>query len=284
MTSPGLLKRGSVAIMTGLLAIPLVAMTGAAIDLARVWLVKSRLQMSLDAAVLVVARDLATGGTSADGLNLFWANFGRTSTANRIGYMGTTATDPIVHNPAPGGVAGSVQLTSSAIVTPTLLGIIGIGPVTVNGASTAQSAAYGLELALVLDNTGSMAGVIDDVADHRVEPAPEHPLWRRRHAAASLGRRSCHSPQRSTSAPPTPAGWQTATLDQNNYSPSAWMGCVMARTAKTGAQDGDDFNDKTPAQAAFKPFLYASTYHDLSSYTNWHRQQQGHALLVPRRQ
>ena len=107
-------------------------MTGAAIDLARIWLVKSRLQVSLDAAVLVVARDLATGGTSADGLNLFWSNFGRTSAANRIGYMGATATDPVVHNPAPGGVAGSVQLTSSAIVTPTLLGIIGIGPVTVN--------------------------------------------------------------------------------------------------------------------------------------------------------
>ena len=114
MTTYRLLKRGSVAIMTGLLAIPLVAMTGAAIDLARIWLVKARLQMSLDAAVLAVARDLATGGTSADGFNLFWSNFGRISTANRIGYMGTAATDPVVHNPAPGGVTGSVQLTSSA--------------------------------------------------------------------------------------------------------------------------------------------------------------------------
>jgi Flp pilus assembly protein TadG len=103
MTRNELLKRGSVALMTGLLAIPLVAMTGAALDLARVWLVKSRLQMSLDAAVLVVARDLATGGTSADGLNLFWSNFGRTTTANRIGYMGSAATDPIVSNPLPAG-------------------------------------------------------------------------------------------------------------------------------------------------------------------------------------
>ena len=39
------------------------------------------------------------------------------------------------------------------------------------------------------------------------------------------------------------------------------MGCVMARTATTGAQSGDDFNDKTPSQAAFTPFLYPSTYH-----------------------
>ena len=188
MTSPGLLKRGSVTIMTGLLAIPLVAMTGASIDLARVWLVKSRLQMSLDAAVLVVARDLATGGTSADGLNLFWSNFGRISTANSIGYMGTTATDPIVHNPAPGGVAGSVQLTSSAIVTPTLLGIIGIGPVTVNGASTAQSAAYGLELALVLDVTGSMAGASMTSLKTASTQLLDTLYGGRRHATASLGR------------------------------------------------------------------------------------------------
>ena len=65
--------------MTALLAVPLVAMMGLAIDLSRVWLVKSRLQMSLDAAVLVAARDISTGGTSADGVNMFWTNFNRTS-------------------------------------------------------------------------------------------------------------------------------------------------------------------------------------------------------------
>ena len=80
MTSPGLLKRGSITIMTALLAIPLVAMTGASIDLARVWLVKSRLQMSLDAAVLVAAKIIATTpvGTTpntTDAVNLFWANY-----------------------------------------------------------------------------------------------------------------------------------------------------------------------------------------------------------------
>ena len=66
MIQHGLLRRGSVTIMAGLIAIPLIAMTGVAIDLARVWLVKSRLQMSLDAAVL--AKSLSTGGTSTDGL------------------------------------------------------------------------------------------------------------------------------------------------------------------------------------------------------------------------
>jgi Flp pilus assembly protein TadG len=92
--------------MTGLLAVPLIAMTGAAIDLSRAWLVKSRLQISLDAAVLVVARDLVNNGTSAAGLNLFWANFGRSSAG---GFLGATATTPVVIQAA----GGSVQLTSS---------------------------------------------------------------------------------------------------------------------------------------------------------------------------
>ena len=246
--------------MTGLLAIPLVAMTGAAIDLARVWLVKSRLQMSLDAAVLVVARDLATGGTSADGLNLFWSNFGRTSRPATDRVPGQHRDRPDRAQPRSRRVAGSVQLTSTAIVTPTLLGVMGIGPVTVNGASTAQSAAYGLELALVLDNTGSMAGVIDHVADQRVEPAPRHTVRRQRHPAASLGlgRAVRRDGQRRHNHAYRLAG-RSARSDA--VLPSTWMGCVMARTAKTGAQDGDDFNDKTPSQAAFKPFLYASTYH-----------------------
>ena len=68
MTTTDSSKRGSVALMTGLLAVPLVAMTGAAIDLSRAWLVKSRLYILLDAAVLVVARDLANNGTSTAGL------------------------------------------------------------------------------------------------------------------------------------------------------------------------------------------------------------------------
>src|SRR5262249_39792537 len=39
-------RRSSVAMMTGLLAVPLIAMMGLALDLTRIWLVKSRLQMS----------------------------------------------------------------------------------------------------------------------------------------------------------------------------------------------------------------------------------------------
>ncbi len=259
MIPSGFWRRGSVALMAGLLAVPLVAMIGLAIDLSRVWLVKSRLQMSLDNAVLVVAHDLATGGTSADGINLFWANYGRKAGVSLAGFLGATATVPVVANPAPSGVAGSVQMTSTASVAPTLLGVLGIGSVTVSGAATAQTAAFGLELALVLDNTGSMAGSSitslisasqqllgilyggSDTQPHLwVSVVP---------FAATVNMGNAHT------------GWLTGgTINQAPYAPSHWMGCVMARTTATGATDGDDFNDKTPTQAAFSPFLYQSTY------------------------
>ena len=250
------LKRGSVAIMTALLAIPLIAMIGLAIDLGRIWLVRSRLQMSLDAAALVIARDIATGGNSADGISLFWANFGRISTTSAAGYLAATATTPIVSSPAP----GTVLLTGTATVAPTLLNVIGLGSVTVSGASVAQSAAYGLELALVLDNTGSMAGSsitslisasnqLLDIVYGGSDTQPS--LWVSVvpfAAAVNVGN--------------THTGWLVpGSLDKSAYSPSQWMGCVMARTAMTGAQSGDDSNDKTPAQAPFIPFLYPSTYH-----------------------
>jgi Flp pilus assembly protein TadG len=260
MKRSGLWKRGSVTIMTGLLAIPLIAMTGVAIDLARIWLVRSRLQMSLDAAVLVVAKSLSTGGTSTDGINLFWSNWGRTSGASYVGFLGATATIPVVHNPAPGGVAGSVQLTSTATVSPALVGVIGIGPVTVSGASTAQTAAYGLELSLVLDNTGSMAGssitslisASNQLLNILYGGSDTQPhLWVSVVPfAATVNIGNPHT------------GWLVSgSLNQSAYSPSHWLGCVMSRTTATGAQDGDDFNDKTPSQAPFEPFLYASTYH-----------------------
>jgi Flp pilus assembly protein TadG len=264
-------RRGAVAIMTALLAVPLVAMMGLAIDLSRVWLVKSRLQMSLDAGVLVAARDISGLGTDADGKAMFWANFNRTSIATGAGYLGAIATNPVVHNPAPGDVSGSVQMTSTATVVPTLLGVLNIGVVTVGAASTAKTAATGLELALVLDNTGSMdttntnsdssaIGALRTAAQTLVGilygSADTQPhLWVSVvpfAAAVNIGN--------------THTGWLASDSSthpkESDFAPSTWMGCVMARTGNTGATNLDDSNDTPPSAGHyFWRFLYPSTYH-----------------------
>ena len=53
-------RRGSVAMTVAICMITLVGIAGLAIDLARLWAVKSRLQTSLDAAALVAAREVSS--------------------------------------------------------------------------------------------------------------------------------------------------------------------------------------------------------------------------------
>ena len=53
-------RRGSVAMTVAICMITLVGFAGLAIDLARLWAVKSRLQTSLDAAALVAAREVSS--------------------------------------------------------------------------------------------------------------------------------------------------------------------------------------------------------------------------------
>jgi Flp pilus assembly protein TadG len=259
MTSCSFLKRGSVTIMTGLLAIPLVAMTGVAIDLARVWLVRSRLQVSLDAAVLVVARDLATGGTSADGLNLFWANFGRASAhQNRVhGH----------HRD------GSDRAQSGARRRDRQRAVDQLRHRRPDAARhhghRSHHGQWRIHRAECRIRAGTVAGarqhrldgrIINHVVDLGIESAAEHSLRRQRYPATLWV--SVVPFAATVNVGNTHTGWLVGgTINQAPYSPSHWMGCVMARTAATGAQDGDDFNDKTPAQASFKPFLWASTYH-----------------------
>jgi Flp pilus assembly protein TadG len=262
-------RRGNVAIMVGLTAIPLIAMIGGATDLAQVWLVKSRLQVGLDAGVLVAAKIIGTtpAGTTpntTDAINLFWSNFDTIHKPDGSwgGFMGATASKPIIKTNAD----GSVQMTSSATVRPSFLGVINIGTVTVNGQSTARTAAYGLELALVLDNTGSMAGssisglitasqqLLDIVYGPSNDTQPH--LWVSVVPFAVT-----------VNIKNTRTGWLVpGSLNPTDYSPSTWMGCVMARTANTGATDGDDFNDIAPSAGHyFKPFLYPDTYHQYPS-------------------
>ncbi len=253
-------SRGSVALLAGLLAIPLVAFAGFAIDAGRMWLVQSRLQASIDAAVLLAARLPGASGT-ANAVALFWADFGRTSDLpvsgnGYLAYLGAVALTPVVTQLD----SSTVQMTGQATVATPLIGIVGPAQVTVHGTAVAKRQSTGLEVALVLDNTGSMAGwPIQSVITSATslvnilygggaqDTLPN--LWISVvpfTAEVNIG--------------PTNINWLAAgSLNPNAYLNTTWTGCVMARVAT-----GDDFTDATPSQAPFTPFLYPST---LGKYT-----------------
>ena len=243
-------RRGSVGVMGGLLALPLAALAGLAVDGARLWMLQNRLQMALDSAALVAAREVTTGNGIADGTALFWANFGRTSKTTNAGYMGAIATAPTIVLPD----ANSVQMTASATLSTPFFSLLGMPRVSLAATTTGKRTVTGLELSLVLDSSETMAtsnnmaalrqaasnlvnivyGTADSMPNLWVSVVPYA-------GAVDLGAGN--------------AGWLVpGSLDETQYQNTTWMGCVMARTS-----GGNDQTDANPSTVPFMPFLYLST-------------------------
>jgi Flp pilus assembly protein TadG len=256
-------QSGSVTIIVTVAMMALVMAAGMGVDLSRVWLVRSSLQTALDSASLVAAREIGVQTANADTAAMFWSNFARNGQSGGAGYFGAMAAPPTIVSPS----ANAVTVSAAATLNLTFGAIFGVRNVTVSESAQAMRATTGMELALVLDNTGSMAGwpitavqesateLVNDVYGAGSQDTVPN-LWVSVvpfSAEVNLG--------------PSHTAW----LAPGTYTPSAydnasWMGCVMAR--HTGGHDADDTN---PTQAPFTPFFYAST---LNKYKDSH----GHVL------
>jgi Flp pilus assembly protein TadG len=141
--------RGNVALMFGVAVIPVMGMVGAAVDFSHANSVKTAMQAALDSTALMLSKNVA--GLTNDQLqtaaqNYFNAMFNRPEARN-IQITATYTTG--------GGTALSVQ--GSATVPTTFLGVIGYTEIPVTDHATTKWGSSRLRVALVLDNTGSMA-------------------------------------------------------------------------------------------------------------------------------
>lgn len=138
--------------------VPLVAFSGLSIDTARGYLVKQRLSYSIEAAALAAAKadpSATTAEIEAVGKQYFDANF-------PAGTMGIAAPE-VTYSISPN--KREITVAARADMPTALMPVLGINEVTVSSEVTAQRQSKGLELALALDNTGSMGGYIDDLQD-----------------------------------------------------------------------------------------------------------------------
>ena len=214
---------GAVAIIFALALIPLLLAGGAAIDLGRAYMVKSRLGYAIDAAALAVGASTSTDETELNSIMMayFQANYPTYE-------MGTPATPQMTLTDS------EVKIYATAEVSTTLMNIVGVHELTVSAATTVIRETKGLEVALVLDNTGSMgttkmnnlksASYIfldilygsdnqNDLLKVSVVPFA---------ATVNVG---------------TGFGYLKSTFDNGDWSPDTWGGCVMARS---GTMDRDD--------------------------------------------
>ncbi len=141
-------RRGAIAPIFALVAIPLVLAAGVGIDVSRVVSARNNLQDALDAAALAVGRlpsntPIATMKQTAQ----YWV------TANLSDKNLPSVTPQVVVDTA----AGQIDLSASVVIPSAVVGLMGVQSLPVKGHATIKYGTSHVELALVLDNTGSMS-------------------------------------------------------------------------------------------------------------------------------
>ncbi len=140
-------RSGSVATIFAVAMVPVLIAAGVGIDIARATSSRTALQDAIDATALAVAHLPAS--TSQDDLEakaLLWLNANLNNSALQNVQLDAALTN------------GEAVLTATAAVPTTLTAIAGFPTVPVKAASTVKWGLGHVEVALVLDNTGSMSG------------------------------------------------------------------------------------------------------------------------------
>ena len=233
---------GSILPATAGALVMLISMMGLSIDGARIFYTKDVLQKSLDAAGLAAGNALTEAAMLQDAQNFFDANFDAGNTAANFSELNIT----------PSQDGNTLWLTATATVESSFAKLLGFREFTVNARAEIQRVVRGMELALIMDNTGSMAGskmtsmksaAEDLVAIVYGDDESNENLYVSLipyTAAVNVG--------------PEYTEWLTsageALIDGGAYGPDPWKGCVMARSG------GRDETDASPSIAKFTPYLY----------------------------
>jgi Flp pilus assembly protein TadG len=244
-------RRGAVALLVALASLPIAASLALAVDLGLAYVVRSRLITATDAAALAGTRAIASPTRDAEIRAWFWANYGRADPARNTGWLRTEIDGPTI---TVEDNASQVRVSVSARVPTLFMRLFGQDSLTVGVENVARRAELGMELALVLDTTGSMAGN-NAIGALRVAATDlVNILYGNRETVPNLWL-AVVPYVASVNLGPERTNWLAAgSLDPNAYLNRAWAGCVEARH-----QDGHDESEATPMEVPFRPYRWAST-------------------------
>ncbi len=234
-------ERGAVAVIVALAMIPIMIAGGLAVDLSRAYLTQARLGHALDQAGLAVGSMRATTSDTAtleaEFNSFFTANYPSTE-------LGTTHDLTFVDN------NGVITVTGKATVETVFMKIVGIDSVTVGSSAEITVETSGLELVMVLDNTGSMGttklnqmksaalDLIDILFDDETTPDTLKVGLVPFSGSVNIG-----------------SGMSTYVNDTSGYDwgDSSWGGCVMARSSPDDTEDS-----YSGSSDRWEPFYWAN--------------------------
>lgn len=242
-------RRGAVAVMVALLSLPIAASLALAVDLGLAYLVRSRLITAADAAALAGARVINAPTRDQEIRRWFWANFGRQDVAGNVGWLNAVITGPTIAVEDDGM---QVRVSVAAEVPTLFMRIFGRDSVQVAVQNVARRAELGMELALVLDVTGSMK---EDMTALRAAATDLVEILYGNRETVDNFWISVVPYVASVNLGPTRSAWLVpGSLNPNAYLNRSWAGCVEARH-----QNAHDESDATPAEVPFRPYLWKTT-------------------------
>ena len=142
-------RRGSIAPLLAFAAIPLMGGVGVAVDFSRANATKTQFQAALDSTALMLSKNAA---------NLAAADL-QTQATKYLGalFTNTQAQNATVSTSYASSGGSKVVLSGTATLPTNFLGLLGYSQLTITANATATWGNTRLRVALVLDNTGSMA-------------------------------------------------------------------------------------------------------------------------------
>lgn len=136
---------GNVAILFALALIPVMGAMGAAVDYSQANSYRTSMQKALDATALALSRIMPANQQTLDtlGNQYFQANFGTANLSNlQLAIVPNT---------------GTLQLTATGIYQPQLVNVLGVSSFPISAKADVKWSIGKVEIALALDNTGSMS-------------------------------------------------------------------------------------------------------------------------------
>lgn len=154
-------ERGVFAVLFGVLAIVLIAAAGAVVDFTRIELARTKAQQALDSAALgLQPKMFLTTPYTTD-------QYKTTASALVVERLADSAITAVVDTATTNTTDGTLHLEGVITVPTAFVALIGIPNVKARIVSEATRKRLNLEIAMVLDNSGSMATWIDADRDGR---------------------------------------------------------------------------------------------------------------------
>ena len=195
-------NQGNIAVLFAIAAVPVLTFVGAAIDYTRANSARTAMQGALDSTALMLAKDLSDNNITTSQItqkaqDYFLALYTNTD-AKQVGVTASYTQNT--------GAGSNIVLSGSGTVDTDFLRIAGFPSINFNTSSTSTWGNTRMRVAMVLDNTGSMAsnGKMAGSAKSR-ERHDRHAVRASTRRTATSTFQSFHSQKTSTSAPRTSA-------------------------------------------------------------------------------